>query len=394
MTATVHRIDWTGYEGAAGPPVPIAQVVSDPGRLEISIDGPDRMAAYWIAITPGEAALIGPPPWKGQWDAEAADITSGVITRHGHADDGNAFAASGEHDVSGLNMNGSAVVFQVQVPEAGAYDLAVFYAHMYGRGAEATEPQPAQQVLTVNGAERFVDYPSTMNWQHRSIVREAVTLRAGSNTVELSKSGAIGTARGEVALDKIELTERRGERTSYDPAFARPHGDGLAFDLYAAARATTGSRASPPRSWPVPRTRTCRSTWPGPCSSTPASTGCAPAPSQDRSSSRPPPGPRPIEVDAASHPLGRLLPGRERLRVPRPRDRLERPGRHRQHRGHGRGRTARAPGQRTRTTNAAKATSTTSTSSRAHATSPSTARTPAATRCAAPGPGTTSGPAR
>lgn len=234
VTATVHRIDWTGYEGASGPPQPIAQVVADPADLEIPVYGPDRMAAYWITLTPGEAAVIGPPPWKGQWDAEAADITSGEITRHGHADDGNAFAASGEHDVCGLNKTDSAVVFQVVVPEAGEYELAVFYSHMYGRGAEATEPQPAQQVLTVNGAERLLDYPSTMNWGHRSIARVPLTLRAGSNTVELSKSGAIGTANGEVALDKLELTERRGGRICYDAAFARPHGDGLVFDLYAA----------------------------------------------------------------------------------------------------------------------------------------------------------------
>jgi hypothetical protein len=234
VTATVYRIDWTGYEGASAPPVPIAQVVGDPASLEVPVYGPDRMAAYWITITPGEAAVIGPPPWKGQWDAEAADITSGEITRHGHADDGNAFAASGEHDVCGLGLTDSAVVFQVDVPEAGEYDLAVFYSHMYGRGAEATEPQPAQQVLTVNGAERFLDYPSTMNWGHRSIARVPLTLRAGANTVELSKSGAIGTARGEVALDKIELTERRGGRVSYDAAFARAQGDALVFDLYAA----------------------------------------------------------------------------------------------------------------------------------------------------------------
>ncbi|HEX2144626.1 MAG TPA: hypothetical protein VHG10_08980 [Glycomyces sp.] len=235
VTATVHRIDWSGYEGAAGPPVPIGQVVSAPEDLEIPIIGPDRMAAYWITITPGQAALIGPPPWKGRWEAEAADITSGTITRHGNRDDGNGFAASGEHDVSGLRRNDSAVVFHVEVPEAGDYDLAIFYAHMYGRGAEATEPQPAQQVLTVNGAERFVDYPSTMNGKHRSTVRRAVTLRAGDNMVELSKSGAIGTARGDVAIDKIELTARRPEPRSYDPVFARPDGDGLVFDLYAAA---------------------------------------------------------------------------------------------------------------------------------------------------------------
>jgi len=244
VTATVHRIGWTGYEGAASPPVPIAQVTGSPARLEVTVSAPDRMAAYWVQIVPAEVedadAGISPPPWKGAWEAEDAVVRSGEITRLGHADDGNGFAASGEHDVSGLNLNDSAVVFHVEVPGSGDYDLAIFYAHMHGRAAEATEPQPAQQVLAVNGAERFVDYPSTMNWQHRSIVHQGVWLRAGANSVELSKSGAIGTARGEVALDKIELTERRPQRLVYDGAFARPDGaldgsGGLIFDLYAGA---------------------------------------------------------------------------------------------------------------------------------------------------------------
>lgn len=235
VTATVHRIDWSGYEGAAGPPAVVGRFTGPPADLEVPVRGADRMAAYWVRITRGAADPVGPPPWKGAWEAEAAVVTSGEVTRHGHAGDGNGFAASGEHDVNGLNQVDSGVVFQVEVPAAGEYDLAIFYAHMYGRGAEATEPQPAQQVLTVNGAERFVDYPSTMNWQHRSIVHRSVALRAGANTVELSKTGAIGTARGEVALDKIELTERRPCREVYEGAFARIDGEGLAFDLYAAA---------------------------------------------------------------------------------------------------------------------------------------------------------------
>jgi hypothetical protein len=240
VTATVHRIDWTGYEGAAGPPVALSRVTGPPGRLDVHVPQADRMAAYWIAIAPGEGAPLEAPPWRGSWEAEHARITSGEVSRQGHPGEGDGFAASGEYDVSGLNMNDSAVHFTVEVPAEGGYDLAVFYSHMYGRGAEATEPQPAQQVLSVNGAERFVEYPSTMNWQHRSVVHVPVRLRAGENTVELSKSGAIGTARGEVALDKIVLTEDRPERGSYDGAFARyeraENGDAPepVFDVYAA----------------------------------------------------------------------------------------------------------------------------------------------------------------
>jgi hypothetical protein len=233
VTATVYRIDWSGYEGACGPPAAIDQVVGGPEALEVEVAAPDRMAAYWVRIVPGEAAPIAPPPWRGRWEAEHAKINSGQVTRLGSAEDGNGFAASGEHDVSGLHLNDSAVSFQVEVPAAGDYDLSVFYSHMYGRGAEATEPQPAQQVLTVNGAERFVEYPTTMNWQHRSIRVAPVTLREGANAIELSKSGAIGTARGEVAVDKIELRERRPERRVYEGAFARSDGEGLVFDLYA-----------------------------------------------------------------------------------------------------------------------------------------------------------------
>jgi len=236
VTATVHRIDWTGYEGAAGPPVALSRVTGPPGRLDVPVPRADRMAAYWITLAPGAAGPVPAAPWRGTWEAEHARITSGEVARQGHPGEGDGFAASGEYDVSGLNMNDSAVTFTVEAPAEGEYDLAVFYSHMYGRGAEATEPQPAQQVLAVNGAERFVDYPSTMNWQHRSVVHVPVRLREGENTVELSKSGAIGTARGEVALDKIDLVERRPVRCSYDGAFARHEapGEDPVFDVYAA----------------------------------------------------------------------------------------------------------------------------------------------------------------
>ncbi|WP_035748740.1 CBM35 domain-containing protein [Glycomyces sp. NRRL B-16210] len=232
-TATVHRIDWSGYEGAAGPPLPLAQVTGPAAKLEIPVADPDPMAAYWVTVAPGTAKAIEPAPWKGRWEAEAARITSGTVHRQGRTADGNGFAASGDYDVTELNTNDSAVEFAVEVPEAGEYDLAIFYAHMYGRGHEPIDPQPAEQVLTVNGAERFVRYPTTMNWQHRSVATEPVRLRAGANTIRLSKSGAIGTASGEATLDKIELTERRPDRTVYEGALARPVEGGRVFDLYA-----------------------------------------------------------------------------------------------------------------------------------------------------------------
>nr|BFF27660.1 hypothetical protein GCM10025732_56250 [Glycomyces mayteni] len=214
----------------------LSRVTGPPGRLDVPVPRADRMAAYWITLAPGASGPVPAAPWRGTWEAEHARITSGEVARQGHPGEGDGFAASGEYDVSGLNMNDSAVTFTVEAPAEGEYDLAVFYSHMYGRGAEATEPQPAQQVLAVNGAERFVDYPSTMNWQHRSVVHVPVRLREGENTVELSKSGAIGTARGEVALDKIDLVERRPVRCSYDGAFARHEapGEDPVFDVYAA----------------------------------------------------------------------------------------------------------------------------------------------------------------
>ncbi|WP_051815878.1 hypothetical protein, partial [Glycomyces tenuis] len=235
VTATVHRIAWTGYEGTSPAPVPIGQVTGSPEDLEIGVSDPDPMAAYWITVVPGEGAGIDDEPWHGAWEAEDAAITSGQVVRQGHPGNGNGFAASGTYDVGYLAASDSAVEFTVNVPKRGTYDLDIFYAHMYGRD-DAVGGRPSQQVLGVNGEERLVDYPSTMNWQHRSIVTEQVELRKGENTITLAKSGAVGTANGEVTLDKIELTRHvKHPETVYDGEFARTAGEDLVFDVYAPA---------------------------------------------------------------------------------------------------------------------------------------------------------------
>ncbi|GAB4004952.1 hypothetical protein GCM10029992_51400 [Glycomyces albus] len=237
VTATVHRIDWSGYEGASGPPVAIDQVTGSPSNLEITIENPNRMAAYWVTIVPGGGNVTPEPEqWEGSWEAESAQITSGTVYRQGHSGDANGFAASNERDVGALTQSDSAVQFTVDVPDAGAYDLDIYYAHMYGRENDSITPQPTQQVLSVNGSgQRFVDYPTTMNWQHRGIVTEQIQLNAGSNTIRLAKSGSIGTANGEATLDKITLGLAGADVTVYDGAFARPDGSDLIFDVYAPA---------------------------------------------------------------------------------------------------------------------------------------------------------------
>ncbi|MEU6858893.1 hypothetical protein AB0B28_08480 [Glycomyces sp. NPDC046736] len=233
VTATVHRIDWTGYEGAAGPPVPLLRITAPPEGLEVEVPQVDPMAAYWFTIERGEREPIEAPPWTGSWEAEDACVTSGEASRRGRPGEG-WFAASGGGEVAELNTNDSAVDFDVEVPSEGEYELGIYYAHMYGRGHEPIEPQPAEQVLAVNGAERFVRYPTTMNWRHGSVLTEVVRLLEGPNAIRLSKAGAIGTATGEVALDKITLTRRRPDRECYDGAFVRT-GRGRTFDVYAKA---------------------------------------------------------------------------------------------------------------------------------------------------------------
>ncbi|MCI3270685.1 CBM35 domain-containing protein [Streptomyces cylindrosporus] len=222
VEVTVQALDWSGYEGASAPPRTISRTAYTPsnGSITVPLTGLNAMSAYRITVTPngGGTATAPSVPWSASYEAENAAITNGTVVTQATGDNyGTAqrYATSGTKDVGYLTASDSKVVFGVSVPSAGTYNLRVFYGNMNG--------SPSQQVLRVDGADpKFVTYPSTLNWQYRSTVTVPVTLGAGSHTVSLAVTDpTLGTSKGQVTLDKIDLTAAQSTpETVYEATFA------------------------------------------------------------------------------------------------------------------------------------------------------------------------------
>ncbi|MEU2283023.1 CBM35 domain-containing protein [Streptomyces sp. NPDC013178] len=222
VEVTVQALDWSGYEGASAPPQTISRAAYTPsgGSITVPLTGLNSMSAYRITVTPngGGTATAPSVPFSASYEAENAAITNGtVVTQATGANYSTAqkYATSGTKDVGYLTQSDSKVVFTVNAPSAGTYNLRIFYGNQNG--------SPSQQALRIDGADpKFVNYPSTLNWQYRSTVTVPVSLSAGSHTVSLAVTDpTLGTSKGQVTLDKIDLTAVPStSETAYEATFA------------------------------------------------------------------------------------------------------------------------------------------------------------------------------
>ncbi len=120
------------------------------------------------------------------------------------------------------------MAFTVSVPSSGRYLMSVYYGNQTGT--------IAQQILRVDsGSWSFISYPPTLNWLFRSHEDVYLNLSAGTHTITFGVSDpSIGTAKGQVTMDDIQLTYAPG-------AVAGVTGPGT---TYAAAYADLSGRAS------------------------------------------------------------------------------------------------------------------------------------------------------
>ncbi|MGR6968713.1 carbohydrate-binding protein [Streptomyces cynarae] len=219
VEVTVQALGWSGYEGASAPPQTISRAAYTPsgGSVTVPLTGLNSMSAYRILVTPNGGGTAATPnmPYSASYEAENAAITDGTIVTQGTVSNANGYATSGTKDVGYLSQSDSKVVFTVGVPSSGTYNLRIFYGNQNG--------SPSQQVLRIDGANpRFVNYPSTLNWQYRSTVTVPVSLSAGSHTVSLAVTDpTLGTSAGQVTLDKIDLTAAQSTpETVYEATLA------------------------------------------------------------------------------------------------------------------------------------------------------------------------------
>lgn len=222
VEVTVQADDWSGYEGSAAPPRTLARTAYTVanGSITVPLTGLNSMSAYRIVVTPdgGGAAAAPATAWSASYEAENAAITDATVVTQGTVSNYNGYATSGTKDVGYIVNKDSQVAFSVSVPSTGSYNLTVYYGNEQG--------YPSQQVLTIDGSSpRFVNYPSTLNWQYRGTVTVPLTLSAGSHTLTLAVyNSSLGMSTGQVTLDKIDLAAAPSAESVYEATLADTSG--------------------------------------------------------------------------------------------------------------------------------------------------------------------------
>jgi hypothetical protein len=222
---SVQSIGWTGYDGSAYTPVNTAETDATVanGTVDVPLGQLNPAAAYQIIVTPAAASGVAAPsvPQTQQYLAADASLTDATVYSQGSTSNYNGYYTAGGEDVGSIDQLDSRVTFNVTAHQTGRYFLSVYYGNQ-------TE-DIAQQITRVDGgAWSFINYPPTLNWLFRSHQDRYLNLTAGTHTITFGVSDpSIGTAKGQVTLDDIQLTYApnavlgvTGPAASYPAAYA------------------------------------------------------------------------------------------------------------------------------------------------------------------------------
>ena len=233
---SVQSIGWTGYDGSAYTPLDVAETdyrvegagEVGGGSVTVPLGALNGMSAYQLIVTPASGAAVTAPAAPGTQTYLAADasLTDAYVYSQGSQSNYNGYATAGGEDVGSIDQADSRVAFTVNVPTTGRYLMSVFYGNQTG--------SISQQIMRVDsGSWSFISYPPTLNWLFRSHEDVYLDLTAGTHTITFGVSDpSIGTAKGQVTMDDIQLTYAPGAvpgvtepGSSYPAAYAELSGD-------------------------------------------------------------------------------------------------------------------------------------------------------------------------
>lgn len=218
----IRDIRWTGQIGDSAEPQTVKEFEApvSGGSVLLSFGEGDLPAlgkdsAYEIVVTPGTDTTSPSQPavsWRGVYEAEAAPHTGAPYYLNGPegspADVGK-FYTSGERNVGGIEGNSTLTLdFQVDVPQAGDYDLSVL-ANAYNKESRNEAQGPVNMFVRVNGgAEQEIYADLGYKWVVWDHTDTKVTLKAGKNTITLAARSLDGTkaTKGAAIIDKIDVT--------------------------------------------------------------------------------------------------------------------------------------------------------------------------------------------
>ncbi|ROP26553.1 LamG-like jellyroll fold domain-containing protein [Pseudokineococcus lusitanus] len=220
----VKEIGWTGQLGSSANPPTVAEYVAEvqDGELVVHFGGEevpllDDESAYQVVVSPGEGATAtssNPVLWDATYEAEDATRRGAGITVNGPEGGPTrqgSFYTSGEYNVGGLRTGADVSLdFEVDVPQAGEYDLSVF-ANSLNTAQINAEQGPVNVFLRVDGraaSEQELFMPLGYKWVVWDQEKTTVQLPAGRSAITLASRSADGTGstKGDVLIDKIDLS--------------------------------------------------------------------------------------------------------------------------------------------------------------------------------------------
>ncbi|WP_406129960.1 cellulosome protein [Streptomyces sp. NBC_00989] len=234
---TVHarllEIPWTGQVGASAQPLRLAdhELPVVEGEVTLRLTDLEEMSAYQVILSPGGNGAVALPPstgWRRSYQAEdAAYIGDGHSLNgpEGSPSDVDRFAGSTGYHVGGLRTGSDGVlVFSVEVPQDGTYDVSVF-ANSCNLADAVREQGPTNVFLRVDGGHpQELRLPLGYKWAVWGHADTRVELTAGAHTITLAAQDPdLGVTRGDAVVDRLDLALRDDQVTEpslYDAEFA------------------------------------------------------------------------------------------------------------------------------------------------------------------------------
>lgn len=181
----------------------------------------------------GSGGAVTPPPTSpaGTYEAESAVLSGGAAVAADHT------GYSGTGFVGGFidsNKGNASATFNVNVAEAGTYNVTLKYAN--GSGVAQTLS------LYANGTKALqTSLPATANWDTWSTKADTVSLNAGNNTIMYKYDT---TDSGNVNIDKIDIAMVVTPPVTPPPTGT--YGATMPYDTYEAESVTyTGAVVGP-----------------------------------------------------------------------------------------------------------------------------------------------------
>ncbi len=190
----------TGYHGACTSPDVVLDGVYKikDGKVTIDLEDGKFSTAYRITVTKTFEAERAPTVgrYRAVYEAEEAELSGELLIDSQESPiEYPKYYCSGGLRVGGMDKEGDAITYLINVPADGRYKLGFLYGNGVGstrNDASTHKPQNITQSLTVDGEKSELHLKNTLFYSMEGLEERYFDLRAGYHTVTVAYSGQAG----------------------------------------------------------------------------------------------------------------------------------------------------------------------------------------------------------